>query len=68
MGFFGEDARRLGVDGESKIVFDFGAIDGSVGGGVQNDIGRDAANQSAGLLGIGKSTDSRSTPTRGRSR
>ena len=53
-GFFGEDARRLLVDGVGKIALGLGAIDGGVGGGVENDIGRGAANQLAGLLGIGE--------------
>ena len=50
---FGEDARRLLVDGVGEIALRFGAIDGSVGGSVENEIGRGAANQSAGLIGIG---------------
>ena len=53
-GFFGEDTWRLLVDGVGEIALGFGAIDRSVGGSVQNDIGRVAANQVASLLGIGE--------------
>ena len=53
-GFFGENARRLLVDGVGEIALGFGAIDGGVGGGVENEIGRGAADQSAGLIGIGE--------------
>ena len=53
-GFFGEDARRLLVDGVGKIALGLGAVDGGVGGGVENDIGRGAANQLTGLFGIGE--------------
>ncbi len=52
-GFFGEYARRLLVDGVSEISLRFGAIDGSVGGSVENNVGRGAANEGAGLIGIG---------------
>ena len=51
---FGENARRLRVDGVGELAFGFGAIDGGVGGGVENEIGRGTANQSAGLIGIGQ--------------
>src|SRR5208337_638269 len=54
VGFFGENARRLLVDGVSKIVLALGAVDSGVGGGVENDIGRGAVNQLTGLFGIGE--------------
>ena len=54
VGFFGEDARRLFVDGVGKIALALGAVNGGVGGGVENDIGRGAANQLTGFFGIGQ--------------
>ena len=53
-GFFGENARSEGIDGVSQRHLRLSAIDGSVGGGVENDIGRGAADEVARLIGIGE--------------
>ena len=52
--FLGKDARSEGVDGVCQSHLRLSAIDGGVGGGVEDNVGRGAAHQSAGLVGIGK--------------
>jgi len=38
----------------SKLGLGFGAIDSSVGSGVENEVGLSAADEGAGLIGIGE--------------
>ena len=52
--FFGEDARRLLVDGEGEVALGFCAVDGSVGCGVENEVGGGAIDKSSSLIGVGE--------------
>ncbi|MNP37257.1 hypothetical protein D3C76_1306970 [compost metagenome] len=39
LGFFGKDARSDGIDGKRRVRFAFGLVDGSVGRGVDDQVG-----------------------------
>ena len=53
-GFLGKNARSEGVDGVGQSHLRFSAIDGGVGGGVENHVRRRAADEVARLIGIGE--------------
>src|SRR5580658_123043 len=51
-GFFGEDTRTLRIDGMGQLRFGFGSVDGGISGSVEDEMGFDAADESADVIGM----------------